>query len=76
MNKTCPKCNSKEIFTNEGLSSRGERSTAPLTGFTNYQIAVYVCLDCGFFEEYIKDSSLKSQKFKDVINKDWKKIND
>ncbi|MBK7130360.1 MAG: hypothetical protein IPM74_10555 [Crocinitomicaceae bacterium] len=57
--KTCPKCQSTEIFTNMGITKRGERSVIPVTGWSRIHVDVFVCTQCGYFEEYLdmKDKS-------------------
>ncbi|RPI16033.1 MAG: hypothetical protein EHM58_12795 [Ignavibacteriae bacterium] len=68
----CPKCGSTEIYTNEKLSKRGERSILAVTSWVQVYVLNYVCLSCGYFEEYIEKLNEKElEKFKT----EWNKIN-
>ena len=69
----CPKCNSTEIYTDEGLIKRGDRCTIPVTGWRSFYISVYVCLNCGFTEEYMANSELNDKKMIEKVKEKWKK---
>lgn len=66
----CPKCKSKDIYTNEGETKSGERSMIPVSSWKSIFVDVYACVSCGYFEEYLamKDSALEKLKA------NWKKV--
>lgn len=55
--KVCPKCQSQNIINLEN-SPLHTQFTSIKTGFmTVANIEVYICGDCGYFEQYIKNTS-------------------
>ena len=55
--KFCPKCQSHNIVNIEN-SPLHTQFTSIKTGFmTIADIDVYVCCDCGYFEQYVKNTS-------------------
>jgi predicted RNA-binding Zn-ribbon protein involved in translation (DUF1610 family) len=71
---TCPKCGAMEVYTDSDKARHNERAymmVSPATGFT---IDTYVCIACGHFEEYFKDSDLKEAKTMSKLKEKWKKI--
>ena len=72
--KQCPKCNGTELYSNQGISKSGDRSFVQVTGSVKLFVDVYVCLECGYFEEYIEKEDLESQKKIDKTKSVWRKI--
>ncbi|MBK7035265.1 MAG: hypothetical protein IPH42_02710 [Bacteroidetes bacterium] len=72
--KTCPKCKGTEIYTNDAILKRGERSTVGVSGWTNISVSVYVCMACGYFEEYIDSENIKKDKLRAAIEREWKRL--
>ncbi|MBK7567915.1 MAG: hypothetical protein IPI31_08810 [Bacteroidetes bacterium] len=72
--KTCPKCKGTEIYTNDTILKRGERSTVGVSGWTNISVSVYVCMSCGYFEEYIDSENIKKDKLRAAIEREWKRL--
>ena len=72
--KTCPKCKGTEIFTNEGMLKRGDRSSIVVSAWSSFTVAVYVCVKCGFFEEYADEISFNREKLSASLEKEWKRI--
>ena len=72
--KQCPKCNGTEIFTDEGIAKRGDRVALGVDSWTRIFIATYVCLDCGYVDEYIDKESM-DEKRKEKIRKNWRPLN-
>jgi len=72
--RTCPKCSSKEVYTNAGLVKRGERCSLPVTSWTSIFVDIYICLQCGFVEEYITDKELANKEKINKIKNEFKKI--
>lgn len=71
---TCPKCQSHEIYTDAGLTKRGDRSSIPVTSWSTAFIDVYVCTACGFMEEYVTREDLKNDKKMTKFKEIWKKV--
>lgn len=69
----CPKCSGTTIYTDAGITKRGERSSIGISSWTKLFIDVYICSDCGFTEEYICDEDLHSSKKRDKLASEWKK---
>ncbi len=70
----CPKCSSNEIYTNEDEHNRGDRCSIPVTGWRSFFVAVYVCMKCGYLEEYIADAEWSDRKLIDRIKERWRKV--
>jgi predicted nucleic-acid-binding Zn-ribbon protein len=71
---TCPKCSSKEVYTNSELMKRGDRCSLPITSWSWVYVDIYICLACGYVEEYITNKDLKNQDKMAKIKKEFKKI--
>lgn len=68
---TCPKCQSAEIYTDAGLSKSGDRSSIPVSSWSKVFVDVYVCLSCGYMEEYM---DFKDAAVLDKLKKNWKPL--
>lgn len=71
---TCPKCGSKEVYTDRDKARHNERGymmVSPATGFT---IDTYVCFSCGYFEEHFKESDFKDEKTRNKMKEKWTKL--
>lgn len=69
--KICPKCHSEDIYTDATLTKRGDRASIPVSSLSSLSIDVYVCLNCGYFEEYVSQEDLKSLKKMDKLKSKW-----
>jgi len=58
MKKTgsCPKCGSREIFTNDGTMLYNDRSYITSSFFGRMPLVTYICASCGYLEDYAKDT--------------------
>jgi Zn ribbon nucleic-acid-binding protein len=76
MRKTgiCPKCNSSEIYTNSKDVPLGDRASLTLSTWIGAIVEAYVCLSCGFLEEYMRPNDLLNEKKIDKIRSTWRKI--
>ena len=54
--------------------SRGERSIVAVSSWTQLFVETYVCLDCGFFEEYVMQKELRNAEKIEKIKSTWKKV--
>ncbi len=73
MTNTCSKCKSNEIYTDQGKVKRGDRTALQIGNFSWLFLDVYVCLNCGYVEEYVQDKDLKDAKNMAALKKNWKK---
>ena len=69
----CPKCNSNQVYTNKDNLRRGDRCKIPIKGMYSQFAEVYVCLDCGFIEEYLSFDSFIEKNVKRIKEK-WTKV--
>lgn len=54
----CPKCNFKNILRTPGKAGAygsGNNITTGMTIFSSVKVTRYMCCDCGYLEEWIKD---------------------
>jgi len=76
----CPKCSSKEVYfdlrTLNAIDTRGKLLIArkKFAGQEYARLAVYVCINCGYFEEYLREEDLKDTKIREQIQNKWKKV--
>ena len=73
----CTKCSGTNVYANSNLPARGDR--AGLLGHDGWPsstlwLHAYVCIDCGFFEEYLRIDVLSDVKRIDKIKDNWTKI--
>ena len=73
-NGTCPKCQGKEIYTDEGLPKRGDRTSIAISSWHKLFIATYICKGCGYIEEFVEDEYLMDEKKMDKLQDNWKKL--
>ncbi|MCB9224532.1 MAG: hypothetical protein R2780_09700 [Crocinitomicaceae bacterium] len=71
--KQCPRCQGTDIYTDEGISKRGDRVGLGVDSWTQIFIATYVCLSCGFIDEYI-DKEFMTEKKLEKIRKNWRPL--
>ena len=72
--KQCPKCQSKEIYTNAQTRKAGDRARIPVDTWRGLMIDIYCCLHCGFIEEYISENDLKNDKLMWRTKKNFKAV--
>ncbi|HRE40875.1 MAG TPA: hypothetical protein PLG90_06045 [Ignavibacteria bacterium] len=68
---SCPTCKSNNIYSNKNNATRGERSTIAISSFKWFRLDTYVCLNCGYFAEFIKEEDLNNSKTTDKIKQEW-----
>lgn len=62
----CPKCGSTDVYSNEHLSAwvrsgYNWANTIPITGLAHAELGNFVCVNCGYTENYISNRN-KLQK--------------
>ena len=76
----CPKCNSNEVYCDiNRKASTDDRSNVFIAynKFIGVMVAkteTYVCLNCGYLEEYFTDKDLVSEKIRDRIKEKWIRV--
>ena len=70
----CPKCGSAEIYTDKDYTKSSERMTIPVIAWKRIFFDIYVCTNCGYFEEFIADKDIKDDDVITKIKKNWKKV--
>lgn len=72
--KTCPKCGGTEIYTDAGATKRGDRASIPVSTWKFLMVDIYLCVTCGYFEEYIDTKELKDEKTMEKFKENWRKF--
>ena len=70
----CPVCGCNDVFTDSSLPKRGDRMVIPISGMRMLFTDCYVCLECGYFEEFIVENDLRDDKKREKIKLTWKKV--
>ena len=69
----CPKCNSNEIYCDAELPKRGDRASIAISSWSKLFIDVYVCISCGYVEEYVENNDLNDSKKMEKLKSNWGK---
>lgn len=69
----CPVCGSSEVYDNKGISSTGPRKFIMVSAVKSFTTDVYVCLNCGYFKEFIQDGDMTNEKLKSKVKQKWNK---
>lgn len=72
--KMCPKCQGTEIYCDAGMTKSGERGYIPVSSWSKMFLDVYLCITCGYLEEYMQESDLKTEKIRAKLKENWRKI--
>mgnify|MGYP003439088111 CR=1 FL=1 len=71
---TCPKCSAKEVYSDKDKARHNERGFMKVSPGTGFTVDTYVCIACGHFEEYFKESELRDPKTLGKLKDKWTKI--
>ncbi len=71
----CPKCESNDIYTDEGITKQGVRTAIGISSWTRLYFDMYICSNCGFTEEYVREEDLQDSKKMEKLKENWKKKN-
>ena len=69
----CPVCGSNEVYDNRGTSPTDNRKFLIVSSFKSFSIDAYVCMNCGYFKEFIRDEDMKNEKLKEKVKENWNK---
>lgn len=76
----CPKCNSNEVYCDINKKpSSDDRSNVfvaynKIIGAMVAKLETYVCLNCGYLEEYLIKKDLENEKVRERIRDKWQKV--
>lgn len=71
---TCPKCGSKEVYSNRDLPKRGDRMQLVVSSMKWYFLDSYLCTNCFHFEEYVPEKEKSDAGLIKKIKETWKKV--
>ncbi|HDP79364.1 MAG TPA: hypothetical protein ENN21_00820 [Spirochaetes bacterium] len=66
----CPKCGSSDVFNNQASRKYSDRSYLPTSFFGRAALITWVCLSCGFMEDYLNNPNGRSGR---TIRNRWGK---
>ncbi|MCC6866310.1 MAG: hypothetical protein IT280_09160 [Ignavibacteria bacterium] len=69
----CPVCGSNEVYDNSIKLIQGYRPFINVSAVKGFTIITYVCINCGYFKEFIKDEDLKNEKLIKKVKENWHK---
>ncbi len=67
----CPVCGSNEVYDNRGKSAANHRKFLMISAFKSFTVEAYVCMNCGYFKEFISDEDMKNEKLKEKVKENW-----
>lgn len=67
----CPKCGGDEIYSDRSRWTKSSRSYVGISGMSQFTVDTYVCVNCGYLEEYAAEKYLKQNSWKDKIRSKW-----
>lgn len=70
----CPVCEGNNIFTNKERTKQGERTIIPVSSFRQIFTDTYMCLSCGYIQEFAEDKYLKDEKTMTKLKEKWKRV--
>lgn len=68
----CPKCSGTEIYTDDSFRV-SKRSNLGISNWLQIRVSAYICMNCGFIEEYVTKSDLTNSKKLGKIKENWKR---
>lgn len=72
----CPVCGSAEVYDNSGISTPSHRQFITVSAVKSFAVEVYVCMDCGYFKEFLRDDDMKNEKLKAKVKQKWNKTSE
>lgn len=70
----CPVCEGNNVFTNKGMTKQGERIIIPVTSFRSVHADVYLCISCGYIQEFAEKENLQDEKMMAKLKEKWKRV--
>jgi predicted RNA-binding Zn-ribbon protein involved in translation (DUF1610 family) len=69
----CPVCGSNEVYDNMSSIQAGDRKYIPVSTMYSFSVEAYVCLNCGYFKEFLRDDDIKNDKLIKKVKEKWNK---
>ncbi len=69
----CPVCGSTEVYDNRGSNQSGDRKYISVSAMYSFSVEAFVCTNCGYFKEFIRDIDIKNEKLKEKVKEKWNK---
>lgn len=69
----CPVCGSNEVYDNRGTNQTADRKYISVSAMYSFSVEAFVCMNCGYFKEFITDESMKNEKLKEKVKEKWNK---
>jgi len=70
----CPVCESQNVYSDLGLVKRGQRMVLPVTSFSKLFFDSYICLTCGYIQEYVTNRDMNDQVLIGKLKEQWHKV--
>lgn len=67
----CPVCESNEVYDNTNKLIQGYRPAINVSAIKSFTVFTYVCTNCGYFKEFIRDEDLKNEKLINKVKEKW-----
>ncbi len=72
----CPVCGSNEVYDNRGVSAANHRKFILVSAVKSFTVDVYVCINCGYFKEFLRDDDMINEKLKAKVKQKWNKTSE
>ena len=72
-NGKCPVCGSGEVYDDRDKSYPNHRKYIVVSATKSFGVDSYVCLDCGYFKEFISDKMAQSEVLREKVKEKWNK---
>jgi C4-type Zn-finger protein len=69
----CPVCGSTEVYDNRNTNQTADRKYISVSAMYSFSVEAFVCMNCGYFKEFITDESMKNEKLKEKVREKWNK---
>jgi ribosomal protein L37E len=69
----CPVCGSNEVYDNRRTSPANHRKFIIVSATKSFNVDTYVCANCGYFKEFIRDDDMKNEKLMNKVKEKWNK---
>ncbi len=70
----CPVCECQNIYSDKDVSKRGERMIVPVTSFRQIFSDCYICISCGYIQEFVREIDLKNENLIGKLKDMWKRV--